>query len=327
MYLVTGATGFIGSNIVAALSDRGARIAACDTFGDGDKWKNIAKHSVHELIAPMDLTAFLERHGSDLQAVIHMGAISSTMETDVDLIAATNFNLSVDLWAFATLAKVPFIYASSAAVYGDGEGGFDDRQDAGGLAALRPLNPYGWSKLAFDRRTMRCVDDGEPAPPKWAGLRFFNVYGPNEYHKGSMRSVVARNFADIAAGEPLRLFRSYRNDYPDGGQERDFISVKDCVDVILWMLDAPFASGLYNVGTGEARTWLDLGHAMFAALGRPPDIEFIEMPRELRDRYQYSTRADISRLRTNGFVAPMTSLEDGIATYVKSYLSRNDPYR
>jgi ADP-L-glycero-D-manno-heptose 6-epimerase len=327
MYLVTGATGFIGSNILAALSDRGARIAACDTFGDGDKWKNIAKHAVHELIAPDDLPAFLERNGGVLRAVIHMGAISSTMETDVDLIASTNFDLSARLWDFATRAQIPFIYASSAAVYGDGADGFVDRQDAAGLAALRPLNPYGWSKLAFDRRTLRCVADGEPAPPKWAGLRFFNVYGPNEYHKGSMRSVVARNFAGIAAGEPLRLFRSYRNDYSDGGQQRDFIAVQDCVSVVLWMLDTPFASGLYNVGTGEARTWLDLGHAMFSALGIAPKIEFIEMPAELRARYQYSTKADISRLRNSGFTAPMMSLDDGVATYVKNFLSRTDPYR
>ena len=327
MYLVTGGAGFIGSNIVAALSGRGSKIAVCDVFGTGDKWKNIAKHEIHHLVAPAALTAFLAESGRDIEAIVHMGAISSTVETDVDLIVASNFKLSTDLWTFAANAQIPFIYASSAAVYGDGTEGFSDHCDLESLARLKPLNPYGWSKLAFDRRTVRCVKDEERVPPKWAGLRFFNVYGPNEYHKGNMRSVIARHYAALMTGEPLRLFRSYRDGYADGGQERDFIFVEDCVAVILWMLDNPFPAGVYNVGAGVARTWLDLGHAMFSAIGTRPRIEFVDMPTELRDRYQYSTKADISRLRTAGYRAPITSLEDGVHAYVSKYLSQSDPYR
>ena len=256
-----------------------------------------------------------------------MGAISSTTETDVDLIVERNFRLSQRLWQWCAGAQRPFIYASSAATYGDGATGFEDEFTREALAKLRPLNAYGWSKHQFDRLVARLLADGAKAPPQWAGLKFFNVYGPNEYHKSSMRSVVAANFATVAGGAPLRLFKSYRADYPDGGQSRDFVHVQDCVDVVLWLLANAGVSGLFNLGTGQARSWLDLGHAMFAALQRPPAIEFIDMPETLRPKYQYFTEARMARLRAAGYGRPFTALEAGIADYVGKYLATEDAYR
>lgn len=327
MYLVTGGTGFIGSNIVAALAARGDTVAVCDWFGTEDRWKNIAKHGVHDIVFPEDLGPWLEHHGAAIQGVVHMGAISATTERDVDLIMRSNFQLSTQLWDFCAKRGVPFIYASSAATYGDGEHGFDDNFSEGAMKALRPLNPYGWSKLLFDQRAERAGRTGAPCPPKWAGLKFFNVYGPNEYHKGSMRSVIAVNYEKIAAGEPMRLFRSYRPDYEHGGQKRDFVYVGDCVSVILWMLDNDFPSSVYNLGSGEARSWVDLARAMFKAAGLEPKIDFIEMPESLRDRYQYFTEANLTKLRKAGYTAPMTTLEDGVKTYIQQFLSQPDPYR
>ncbi len=333
MYLVTGGAGFIGSNVVAALADRGERVVIDDTFGTDDKWRNVAKHLVHDFIRPDQLEDWLARHGSSaplksgrVKGVVHMGAISATTERDSDLIIAHNFQLSSHLWAWCSQNDVPFIYASSAAVYGDGSHGFVDAFDRTSMGRLRPLNPYGWSKLAFDRRLERGVADGEPQPPKWAGLRFFNVYGPNEYHKGSMRSVVAINVPRLVAGEPLRLFRSYRDDYRDGEQKRDFIYVNDCVSVILWMLDNSFPSSVYNVGSGAARSWLDLGRAMMKAADVPERIDFIEMPETLRERYQYFTEADQTKLRQAGYQAAFHTLEHGVDTYVRNHLLQSDPY-
>lgn len=331
MYLVTGGAGFIGSNVVAALAARGERVVVNDTFGSGEKWRNVAKHEVYDFVAPDGLDGWLETaarraSGGRLKGIVHMGAISATTERDADLIVASNFNLSLRLWDWSSRHEVPFIYASSAATYGDGAHGFCDAADAASLARLRPLNPYGWSKLAFDRRVMRAVKDGEPAPPKWAGLRFFNVYGPNEYHKGSMRSVIAVNLPLLLAGEPLRLFRSYRQDYGDGEQKRDFVWVGDCVSVILWMLDNSFPSSIYNVGSGRARSWLDLGRAMMQAAGLPERVEFIDMPETLRDRYQYYTEADMRKLVAAGYRGEFQSLEAGVGAYVRRHLMQPDPY-
>ena len=327
MILVTGGAGFIGSNIVAALAMRGGEVVVSDWLGDADKWRNIAKHEVADIVAPEDLPAFLTANGGKLDAVIHMGAISATTETNVDRLARNNVRLSLDLWDWCATHATRLIYASSAATYGDGGHGFADDSQPDALARLRPLNPYGWSKQVVDRRIARLVRENAARPPQWAGLKFFNVYGPNEYHKGEMRSVVAKVHAEVAAGAPMRLFKSYHPDYTDGGQQRDFIYVRDCVDVVLWLLDNTAVNGLFNVGTGKARGWLDLGNALFAALGQEPRIEFIEMPESLRERYQYFTQADMSRLRQAGYQAPFTSLEDGIADYVRRYLSQDDPYR
>ena len=327
MYLVTGGAGFIGSNIVAALAEAGEQVVVCDWLDAGDKWRNIAKHEIWEIVFPEDLAGWLTAHGGNLAAVVHMGAISTTTETDGDLIVRTNLHLSQMVWDACTAHQVALIYASSAATYGDGSQGFADRVDRAYMASLRPLTPYAWSKHAFDRKVVRMVAGGAAAPPKWSGLKFFNVYGPNEYHKGAMRSVIAAYHPRLVAGEPLRLFRSDRPDYTDGGQLRDFVYVMDCVDVVLWMLRHDFPPGIYNVGTGQARTWLDLGRALFAAIGRPERIAFIDIPDTLRGRYQYVTQAEISKLAAAGYTRAFTSMEDGIADYVQSYLSTDDPYR
>lgn len=327
MYLVTGAAGFIGSNIVAALSARHAQIAACDWLHADERWRNLAKHEIAEIVAPESLPEWLRRKGGRLQAVVHMGAVSATTETNVDLIVERNIRATLSLLEWCTEAQVPLIYASSAATYGDGKQGFDDAASVESLGKLRPLNPYGWSKHVIDRRIARLKESGEKLPPQCVGLKFFNVYGPNEYHKGSMRSVIARNFYQVERGEPLRLFRSYQAEYADAGQMRDFIYVRDCVDVVLWLLDNPQVSGLYNLGTGQARTWRDLGNALYASLKRPANLEIIDMPTELRAKYQYFTQAKMDRLREAGYRQPFTSLENGIADYVGQYLSKEDPYR
>jgi ADP-L-glycero-D-manno-heptose 6-epimerase len=327
MYLVTGGAGFIGSNIVAALSARDDEVVVCDWLRDDERWRNLAKHEIAEIIEPDTALAWLQRKGERLSAVVHMGAISTTTETNVDLIAARNIRATLELLDWCTGAQVPLIFASSAATYGDGTQGFDDAFTRDELAKLRPLNAYGWSKHVIDRRLARLVEAGARLPPQWVGLKFFNVYGPNEYHKGSMQSVVAKNYSVVRQGQPLRLFRSYRPEYADGGQLRDFVYVRDCVDVVLWLLDNPQVSGLFNLGTGQARSWLDLAQALFAAAGRPPAIEFIEMPATLVEKYQYFTQARMDRLRSAGYQPAFTSLEEGIADYVRHYLAADDPYR
>jgi len=234
--------------------------------------------------------------------------------------------LSLSLWEWCAAAGVPFLYASSAATYGAGEAGFDDDGSPEALARLRPLNLYGWSKHVFDRRVADLLRRGRRRPPQWAGLKFFNVYGPNEYHKGGMISVVKRKFDEIAAGGPARLFRSRRPEIADGEQKRDFIWVGDCVSVVLWLIDTPSVSGLFNLGTGRARSYLDLARAVFAAVGREPEIAFIDMPENLAGQYQYFTEARMERLRKAGYALPFTSLEQGVETYVRRYLMAEDAY-
>ncbi len=323
MILVTGGAGFIGSNIAAVLSEQGLSVAICDHFGNGDKWRNVARLNPTDIFAPGEIHCWLDRHRTQLTAVVHMGAVSATTETDVDLILRENYRLSRSLWEFCTTAEIPFIYASSAATYGDGKDGFDDDNAVAALARLRPLNPYGWSKLLFDR----FVSSQTSGPPQHVGLRFFNVYGPNEYHKGSMKSVVAHMFPNASAGKPVTLFRSHNPAYTDGGQKRDFIHVRDCADIVAWLLKSPRTSGLFNVGTGQARSFLDLTHALFAALNRQPNITFIDTPVEIRDKYQYFTQANMSRLRAAGYNAPLTTLEAGVADYVRSHLNTDNPFR
>ncbi len=327
--LVTGGAGFIGSNIVARLAeDNALEVAVCDWLGEAEtgKWRNLAKHPVSDLMRPEEMWRWLEKCGGEVEAIIHTGAISSTTEPDVDKVMATNFGLSRDLFDWCARNQRRFIYASSAATYGDGAGGFDDEQDPRALAALRPLNPYGWSKALFDLYAARQAEAGR-APPQWAGLKFFNVYGPNEEHKGPMRSVASQIWPDIAAGRSVRLFRSYREPWPDGGQKRDFIYVRDVAEIVAWLVANPRINGVFNVGTGTARTFQALAEAVFKAAGREPRIDYVAMPEAIRARYQYFTQARIERLRQAGYVATLTSLEDGIGDYVTRYLSQPDPYR
>lgn len=328
MLVITGGAGFIGSNIAAALEESGqGPIVICDRLRSGGKWRNIAKSSLADLIEPETLFAFLDAHAGRVSAIIHMGAITATTETDGDLVIETNFRLSTRLWSWSARNGVAFIHASSAATYGDGAQGFDDNPSAQALARLRPLNLYGWSKHLFDRWVRARLDAGEPAPPQWVGLKFFNVYGPNERHKGSQASVIAGIYPKLAGGEPARLFRSYDPRYPDGGQLRDFVWVGDCTDVVLWLLAHPDVSGLFNCGTGTARTFADLARAAFAALGRAPTIEYVAMPEGIRDKYQYFTEARMDRLRAAGYDRPFASIEAGVATYIQHYLAAADGYR
>jgi ADP-L-glycero-D-manno-heptose 6-epimerase len=328
MIVITGGAGFIGSNLAAALEERGEQdLVVFDRLGHGEKWRNLAKRPLAALLPPEALLDFLERHAREIEIVFHLGAVSSTTETDADLIIASNFTLSLRLWEWCAETETRFIYASSAATYGDGSAGFDDDGAPSALAHLRPLNAYGWSKHLFDRRVARMVELHAKRPAQWAGLKFFNVYGPNEYHKGAMMSVVAQLYPRAARGEPARLFRSHRADVPDGGQQRDFVYVRDAIDMMLWLYDRPEVSGLFNVGSGAARSFAELAAAVFRALGREPQIEFIDTPMEIRDKYQYFTEARMERLRAAGYDKPATSLEDGVRDYVQAYLTAADPYR
>ncbi|URI16757.1 MULTISPECIES: ADP-glyceromanno-heptose 6-epimerase [Brevundimonas] len=329
MIVVTGGAGFIGSNIVARLTAETAYdVVVCDRLETADlaKWRNLAKHAVADLWAPEALFEQLERHAARVEAVVHMGAISSTTEPDADLILKTNFTLSRDLWDWCAMRGVRMIYASSAATYGDGEAGFNDDDDAESLSQLRPLNAYGYSKLLFDQYAVRQADR-DRAPPQWAGLKFFNVYGPNEGHKGGMKSVVAQIWPKVAAGETVSLFRSHNPAYPDGGQLRDFVYVDDVVDIVDWLLRSPEVSGVFNAGSGQARSFADLARATFAAAGREPAIDYVDMPEVIRDRYQYFTQARMDRVRAAGFGGQSTPLEEGVRRYVQDFLSKPDPYR
>ncbi len=326
---VTGGAGFIGSNVVAHLaSDPSLDVVVCDRLraADSGKWRNLSKHPIGDFVPPEEMWDWLEKRWRDVEVVIHLGAISSTTETDADKIIQTNFGLSRDLFRWCTDHQRRLIYASSAATYGDATLGFDDAQDWQSLGALRPLNPYGWSKALFDVFAVRQAARGY-APPQWAGLKFFNVYGPNEGHKGPMASVIAQIWPDVAAGRTVKLFRSYHPGYAHGGQMRDFVYVRDVAQIVAWLAANEDVNGLFNVGSGQARSFIDLAGAVFQAAGREPQIDFIEMPKAIRYKYQYFTQAKIDRLRAAGYDQQMTALEDGVADYVTAYLATADAYR
>jgi len=326
MLLVTGGAGFIGSNVVAALNDSGrADVAVCDVLGHDGKWRNLAKRQLADIVPPAQLPDWLK--GRRLDAVIHLGAISETTATDGDLVIETNFRFSMRLLDWCTASATPFIYASSAATYGDGEAGFADDNSLDALTRLKPMNLYGWSKHLFDLAVIERARNGASLPPQWAGLKFFNVFGPNEYHKGEMMSLVAKRFEDAKAGKAVRLFKSHRDGIADGEQRRDFIYVEDTVAVMLWLLDHPRVSGIFNVGTGVASSFKDMITALFAALGRGPNIEYIDMPLAIRDSYQYFTRASVDQLRQAGYSTPFTPIGVAVKSYVNSYLDRPDRYR
>jgi ADP-L-glycero-D-manno-heptose 6-epimerase len=327
MFLVTGGAGFIGSNVVASLNEAGhSDVVINDLLGQDDaKWRNLAKRQVADLVPPAELMTWLD--GRKLDAVIHMGAISDTTATDGDLVMENNFRLSLRLLDWCTAMRTPFIYASSAATYGDGGQGFDDDWSPENLRKLKPMNLYGWSKHQFDLVIADRYVKKEKLPPHWVGLKFFNVYGPNEYHKGHMQSVLAKVFDGAKAGNPVRLFKSHRAGIEDGDQRRDFIYVDDAIAVLRWLLDASSVNGLFNVGTGKAESFRDMIGAMFKAFGRPPNIEYIEMPDEIRSQYQYFTQARVENLRRAGYNGDFTPLESAIGQYVSGYLDREDKYR
>ncbi len=326
MLLVTGGAGFIGSNVVASLNDSGrADVVVNDVLGSDGKWRNLAKSQIADFVPPADLARWLD--GRKLDALIHLGAISSTAASDGDAVIENNFRLSMSLLDWCTSTRTPFIYASSAATFGDGEQGFSDDWSSEALNALRPMNLYGWSKHLFDRALVARVARKEPLPPQWVGLKFFNVFGPNEYHKGEMMSLVAKRFDEIKAGGAVKLFKSHRAGIADGNQMRDFIYVDDVVSVVRWLLESPAVSGIFNVGTGDARSFRDLMAAVFVALGREPAIDYIDMPMTIRNSYQYFTQAEMTNLRRAGYNADFTRLEDAVNRYVTNYLGRSDRYR
>jgi ADP-L-glycero-D-manno-heptose 6-epimerase len=326
MLLITGGAGFIGSNMVARLNEAGrSDIAVNDVLGNEGKWRNLAGCRFADFVPPAELLCWLDHR--KLDAVIHFGAISSTTATDADAVIETNFRLSLRLLDWCAANRTPFIYASSAATYGDGEAGFSDDYSLAALKRLKPMNLYGWSKHLFDLAVVERAERKDKLPPQWAGLKFFNVFGPHEYHKGEMMSLVAKRFADARAGRPIRLFKSHRSGIGDGEQKRDFLYVDDAVSVVRWLMETPSVSGIFNVGTGTARSFRDLITAMFAALGREPIIEYIEMPDSIRDSYQYFTQAEMNNLRRAGFNAAFGTLEQGVTRYVKSYLDRPEPHR
>ena len=326
MLLVTGGAGFIGSNVVAALNEAGRTdVVVNDVLGTDQKWRNLANRRLADVVGTGDLFRWLEAR--KLDAVIHMGAISDTTARDADLVIENNFRTSLKLLDWCTAARVPFIYASSAATYGNGEQGFDDDWTPQALQELKPMNLYGWSKHLFDLAVVDRFMKKEKLPPQWAGLKFFNVFGPNEYHKGEMMSLVAKRFEDAKAGRTVRLFKSHRPGIEDGDQRRDFIYVDDAVAVVRWLMESPQVSGIFNVGTGQARSFRDLISSLFRSLGREPAIEYIDMPESIRGQYQYFTESRVGRLRAAGYNAGFTSLEDAVRRYVTEFLDLQDRYR
>src|SRR6195952_5615773 len=326
MLLVTGGAGFIGSNVVAALNDAGRRdVTVCDFLGHDGKWRNLAKRQLADILPPDQLPDWLK--GRRLDAVIHLGAVSDTTATDGDLVIETNFRLSMRLLDWCTANATPLIYASSAATYGDGAQGFRDDPSLDALKMLRPMNLYGWSKHLFDMAVAERAAKGEKLPPQWAGLKFFNVFGPNEDHKGTMVSVLARRFDDVKAGRAVQLFKSHRSGIADGDQRRDFIYVDDVVRVIHWLIATPEVSGLFNVGTGTARSFRDLMLSAYAALGATSNIQYIDMPEQIRNAYQYFTQSEVDRLLRAGYNGGFTALHDAVGSYVKDFLDRPDRFR
>ena len=316
--LVTGGAGFIGSALVWGLNRRGAdRVVVCDRLGRDAKWRNLPPLAFEDYLEADDLMPRLERGAlGDFDCVLHMGACSATTERDATYLARNNFEFTKGLaeWALARGAR--FVYASSAATYGDGAAGMDDRDERpDGLQRLRPLNGYGYSKQLFDLWAAR-----RGALGRIVGCKFFNVFGPNEDHKGDMRSLVNKAYAQVLETGTVRLFRSHRPDYRDGEQMRDFLYVKDCVAMTLHLAATPGAAGLYNLGSGVASTWLELAGALFATLGRKPAVEFIDMPEGIRDKYQYFTKAEVGKLREAGYAVPVTPLADAVRDYVAGYL-------
>lgn len=333
MIVVTGATGFIGSNLLYALESKGyTNIVGIDNFGTGEKWKNVAKRSCVFFVLPDQMKDYLDIHTQDISAIIHLGGISTTTETNVDEIVRTNIQLSIYLYEYCKKYDIQFIYASSAATYGysvNDWDSFEDHQDIDSLRELKPMNAYGWSKNSIDKYIV--LDRaGKENKNQVVGLKFFNVYGPNEYHKGEQKSVVAKFYEQYQKYGKAKLFKfnkSTRMMMEKRSPRRDFVYVDDCTDVMMWLLEHKEINGLYNVGTGVARTFQDVAYNVAKNLEKEPEIEYIEMPESLIHQYQDYTCANIDKLRKVGYSGNMTSLEDGVRRYVTSFLNSTDKYK
>lgn len=315
--VITGAAGFIASCLVSRFNAEGrTELVLVDDFSKENKEGNLADKQFFQKIERSLFINWLKEHAAEVDAVIHIGARTDTTEFNKAIFDELNVNYTKALWQICASAGIPFIYASSAATYGLGEYGYKD--DEKQIPLLKPLNPYGDSKNEFDKWALLQTSQ----PPQWQGLKFFNVYGPNEYHKGRMASVIFHSFNQINQNGQVKLFRSHRPDYADGGQLRDFVYVKDVVNVIWFLYTKKPKNGIYNLGSGKARSFLDLAHAVFSALKKNPEIEFIDTPADIRDKYQYFTEADMSKLMAMGYDKPFTSLEAGVEDYVTNYLRK-----
>ncbi|GAB3896214.1 ADP-glyceromanno-heptose 6-epimerase [Spirosoma agri] len=315
MIIVTGAAGFIGSCLISKLNQENFNfIVAVDDFSNPDKEANLTGKRIQERVDREDFFGWLDTNYHEIEFIFHIGARTDTTEFDRQIFEHLNVEYSKQIWNRCIEYQIPLVYASSAATYGLGEFGYDDNESL--IPQLKPLNPYGDSKNEFDIWVL----EQERKPFFWAGLKFFNVYGPNEYHKDRMASVIFHAYNQICQSGTMKLFRSHNPDYTDGGQMRDFIYVKDIVDVCSFLMHHRRNSGIYNLGSGKARTFLDLATLTFQAMGRDPQIEFIDTPIDIRDKYQYFTQANMAKLRSIGYDRPFCSLEEGIGDYVKNYL-------
>jgi len=321
MIVITGGAGMIGSVIAWQLNQQGREdLVIVDRQTHAEQWQNLCHRRYADYLDKDELLPWLAS-GPEVEAIIHMGAISATTERDWNRLLESNIRYSQQLWQWCAERQVPFFYASSAATYGGGEQGYADTT----LDNLRPLNAYGYSKLFFDQWAQRQAAAGH-APQHWAGFKFFNVYGPNEYHKGRMASVAYHSYQQFRDRGSVKLFKSDRPEVADGMQLRDFVYVKDAAGVLCWFLQNPAPCGLFNIGTGQARAFKDLAEAVMASAGNPPRIDWIEMPDDLRGKYQYFTQADMNKLRAAGYDRPFHSLEEGVRDYVQNYLMQPDPY-
>ena len=326
MIIITGGAGMIGSIIAWHINTKLGRddLVIVDHITHQHQWQNLVHRQYVEYLDRDQLFDYLDAN-DDIDAVIHMGAISATTETDFNKLVEANIHYSQDLWGWCAQHSVPFFYASSAATYGNGDAGYDD----GSIDHLRPLNAYGYSKHFFDQWALKQTP--ETSPPAWAGFKFFNVYGPNEYHKQRMASVAYHTFNQVSHTGMMKLFKGTKTDIKDGEQQRDFVYVKDAAAIVAHFLSAslskkPAPNGIYNIGTGQARTFKDLATNVMTSMDKAPTIEYIDMPEDLRGKYQYFTQAPMEKIRSAGYDLPMTSLEDGVKDYVQNYLMQDDQY-